>query len=65
MKKNNKKRTFYLCTSEELGVHLEQSARRWSLTMNGYLNRLIREDFELELRKNSSFVERVNKKLSG
>jgi len=64
MKKNNKKRTFYLCTSEELGVHLEQSAQKWSLTVNGYLNRLIRQDFELELRKNSSFVERVHKKIS-
>ena len=64
MKKNNKKRTFYLCTSEELGVHIEKRAAEWSMSMNSYLNRLIREDFELELRKNSSFVERVHKKIS-
>ena len=51
MRKSENKRTFYFRTSEKLGAHIERKATEWGLTMNGYLNRLVREDFELELRK--------------
>jgi hypothetical protein len=65
MRKSENKRTFYFRTSEKLGAHIERKATEWGLTMNGYLNRLVREDFELELRKNTSFIEKVNRQISG
>ena len=35
------------------------------LTMNGCLNRLMREDFELALRRNTGFIEKVNRQIAG
>ena len=55
----------YFQTSQKLGAHIEKRAAEWGLTMNGYLNRLVREDFELELRKNTSFIEKVNRQITG
>ena len=65
MGRSENKRTFYFRTNQKLGAHIEKRATEWGLTMNGYLNRLVREDFELELRKNTSFIEKVNRQISG
>ena len=65
MRKSENKRDVYFRTSQKLGAHIEKRDAEWGLTMNGYLNRLVREDFELELRKNTSFIENVNRQISG
>ena len=65
MRKSENKRDVYFRTNQKLAAHIERKATEWGLTMNGYLNRLVREDFELELRKNTSFIEKVNRQISG
>ena len=65
MGKSENKRTFYFRTNQKLGTHIQRRSLEWGLTMNGYLNRLVREDFELELRKKTGFIEKVNRQIAG
>ena len=51
--------------TQNIDLDIEKRAAEWGLTMNAYLNRLVREDFELELRKNTSFIEKVNRQIAG
>ena len=65
MRKSENKRTFYFRTNQKLGTHIQRRSLEWGLTMNGYLNRLVREDFELELRRKTAFIEKVNRQIAG
>ena len=65
MRRSENKRTFYFRTNQKLGAHIQQRSLEWGLTMNGYLNRLVREDFESELRKKTSFIEKINRQITG
>ena len=65
MRKSENKRDVYFRTSQKLGAHIEKRAAEWGLTMNGYLNRLVREDFESELRKKTGFIEKINRQIAG
>lgn len=64
MRKSENKRDVYFRTSQKLGAHIEKRAAEWGLTMNGYLNKLIGQDYEEFVQKNTSFVERVNQRIS-
>jgi len=63
MKKIENKRTFYFRTNQNLGAHIQRRSLEWGLTMNGFLNKLVGQDYEEFIRKNTSFVERVNQRL--
>ena len=48
---------FYLRTPPNLATHLSHTSKRWGMSKNGYLNKLLRDDMELEAIKNTRFVE--------
>jgi len=48
---------FYLRTPANLATHLSHTSKRWGMSKNGYLNKLLRDDMELEAIKNTRFVE--------
>ena len=54
---------FYLRTPSNLATHLSHTSKRWGMSKNGYLNKLLRDDMELEAIKNTRFVEDAYLKL--
>ena len=54
---------FYLRTPSNLATHLSHTSKRWGLSKNGYLNKLLRDDLELEAIKNTRLVEDAYLKL--
>ena len=48
---------FYLRTPSNLATHLSHTSKRWGMSKNGYLNKLLRDDMELQASKNTKFVE--------
>ena len=55
----------YFRTSPQLSRYLRKSAGNWAMSLNVYLNRLLREDYERVLKVSTDFMERTHKKLSG
>ena len=58
-------KNLYLRAPAETAMHLEKMAKRWNLTKNGYLNKLLREDLEREIQSGTDFLEKVHQKIRG
>jgi hypothetical protein len=40
-------------------------AKRWNVSKNGYLNKLLREDLQKEIQSGTAFLEKVHQKIRG
>ena len=63
MEKQKAMRNLYLRAPAEIASHLEMMARKWNVSKNGYVNKLLREDLEREIQLSTDFFERVHEKI--
>ena len=58
-------KSLYLRVPSETATHLERMAKRWNVSKNGYLNKLLREDLEREIQSGTAFLEKVHQQIRG
>ena len=58
-------KSLYLRVPAETATHLARMAKRWNVSKNGYINRILREDLEREIQSGTAFLEKVHQKIRG
>jgi predicted HicB family RNase H-like nuclease len=58
-------KSLYLRVPSETATHLKRMAKRWNVSKNGYLNKLLREDLQKEIQSGTAFLEKVHQKIRG
>ena len=58
-------KSLYLRVPSETATHLAKMAKRWNVSKNGYINRILREDLEREIQSGTAFLEKVHQKIRG
>ena len=65
MEKQEGLKSLYLRVPSETAMHLKKMAKRWNVSKNGYINRILREDLEREIQSGTAFLEKVHQKIRG